>query len=54
MTDKTERISIRLTKDQKAKIRVYAAEHDMTISELFLVAMLKLISQEQTKWDISW
>lgn len=49
MTDKTERISIRLTEDQKAKIRVYAAEHDMTISELFLLAMLKLISQEQTK-----
>lgn len=53
MTDKTERISIRLTKDQKAKIRVYAAEHDMTISELFLLAMLKLISQEQREEDDS-
>lgn len=53
MGDKTERITIRLRPQDKTKIKMYAAEHNMTISELFLVAMLKLISQEQREEDDS-
>lgn len=51
MGDKTERITIRLRPQDKTKIKMYAVEHDMKISELFLVAMLKLISQEENKKD---
>lgn len=51
MGDKTERITIRLTKEQKAHIKVYAAKHNMTLSEMFLLSMLKLISQEEIKED---
>ena len=50
MTDKTERITIRLTKEQKAHIKEYAVKHDITISELFLMAMLRYITQENRKY----
>lgn len=49
MRDKTERITVRLTKEQKAHIKEYAVKHDITISELFLIAMLKYISAEEVK-----
>lgn len=49
MGDKTERITVRLTKEQKAHIKEYAVNHDITISELFLIAMLKYISAEEVK-----
>lgn len=49
MGDKTERITVRLTKEQKAHIKEYAVKHDITISELFLIAMLKYISAEEVK-----
>lgn len=51
MGDKTERITVRLTKEQKAHIKEYAVKHDITISELFLIAMLKYISAEEVKAD---
>lgn len=50
MGDKSERITIRLTKDQKQHIRMYVAKHDMTISELCLISILKYISQENRKY----
>lgn len=51
MNDKTERITVRLTKEQKAHIKEYAVKHDITISELFLMAMLRYITQEELKAD---
>ena len=51
MRDKTERITVRLTKEQKAHIKEYAVKHDITNSELFLIAMLKYISAEEVKAD---
>ena len=51
MRDKTERITVRLTKEQKAHIKEYAVKHDITISELFLIAMMKYITNEELKGD---
>lgn len=45
--EKTERLTVRLTKDQKEKIKIMAIKKGMTISELFLVSMMKYVSENE-------
>lgn len=47
--DKKERLTLRLTKDQKDKIRILAINKNMTLSQLCLVAMMKYVSDEEKK-----
>lgn len=47
--DKKERLTLRLTKDQKDKIRILAINKNMTLSQLCLVAMMKYVSEEEMK-----
>lgn len=48
-SDKTERLTLRLTKEQKDKIRILAINKNMTLSQLCLVAMMKYVSEEEMK-----
>lgn len=47
MSNKSERITIRLTKEEKENIKILAIKKNMTMSELCLIAMLKYISSEE-------
>ena len=47
MSDKTERITVRLTKEQKDRIKIMAIKKDITVSELFLLALMKYIAEEE-------
>lgn len=44
LSNKTERITVRLTKEQ---IKIFAIKHNITVSDLFLTAMLKYIASEE-------
>lgn len=47
MDKKNDRIVLRVSTSDKIKLKEYALRHDITLSEMVLVAMLKLISEEQ-------
>lgn len=47
MSDKTERITVRLTREQKDRIKIMAIKKNMTVSELFLLALMKYIAEEE-------
>lgn len=47
MSNRTERITVRLTKEQKDKIKIMAIKRDMTVSELFLVSLSRYIAEEE-------
>lgn len=47
LSNKTERITVRLTKEQKEQIKIFAIKHNITVSDLFLTAMLKYIASEE-------
>lgn len=49
MSNKSERITIRLTPEDKEKIKIMAIKKGVTISDMFLVAMMKYISGEEEK-----
>ena len=48
-SSKSERITIRLTEEEKQRIKILAIKKNITISELCLVAMMKYISSEEEK-----
>lgn len=47
MDKKNDRIVIRVSTSDKLKLKEYALRHNTTLSDMVLVAMLKLISEEQ-------
>lgn len=47
MDKKNDRIVIRVSTNDKLKLKEYALRHNTTLSDMVLVAMLKLISNEQ-------
>lgn len=47
MDKKNDRIVIRVSTSDKIKLKEYALRHNTTLSDMVLVAMLKLISEEQ-------
>jgi len=47
MDKKNDRIVLRVSSADKLKLKEYALRHNITLSEMVLVAMLKLISEEQ-------
>ena len=47
MDKKDNRIVIRVSSKDKMKLKEYALRHNTTLSDMVLVAMLKLISEEQ-------
>lgn len=47
MSNRTERITVRLTKEQKDRIKIMAIKRDMTVSELFLVSLSRYIAEEE-------
>lgn len=49
MNNKSERITVRLTKDQKDNIKLLAIKQGITVSEMFLVAMSRYIAEEEKK-----
>lgn len=49
MDKKDNRIVIRVSSKDKMKLKEYALKHNTTLSDMVLVAMLKLISEEETK-----
>lgn len=49
MDKKDNRIVIRVSLKDKLKLKEYALKHNTTLSDMVLVAMLKLISAEETK-----
>lgn len=48
MDQKDNRIVIRVSTSDKMKLKEYALKHNTTLSEMVLVAMLKLIAAEET------
>ena len=49
MEKKDNRIVIRVSSKDKMKLKEYALRHNTTLSDMVLVAMLKLIASEETK-----
>lgn len=49
MSNKSDRITIRVKPEDKKKIKQIALEKEMTISDLCLLAMLKFISAEEDR-----
>lgn len=49
MDKKDNRIVIRVSSKDKMKLKEYALRHNTTLSDMVLVAMLKLIAQEETR-----
>ena len=49
MDKKANRIVIRVSSSDKLKLKEYALRHNTTLSNMVLVAMLKLIAAEETK-----
>ena len=47
MDKKDNRIVLRVSSSDKLKLKEYALRHNTTLSDMVLVAMLKLISEEQ-------
>lgn len=47
MEKKDNRIVLRVSTSDKLKLKEYALRHNTTLSDMVLVAMLKLISEEQ-------
>ena len=48
MDKKDNRIVIRVSSKNKMKLKEYALKHNTTLSNMVLVAMLKLIASEET------
>lgn len=46
---KDERITIRLREEDKIKIKVWCAKHNMTLSELCMISINRYINQEEIK-----
>lgn len=49
MDKKDNRIVIRVSSKNKMKLKEYALRHNTTLSDMVLVAMLKLIASEETR-----
>lgn len=49
MDKKDNRIVLRVSSKDKLKLKEYALRHNTTLSDMVLVEMLKLISQEETR-----
>lgn len=49
MDKKDNRIVLRVSSADKLKLKEYALRHNTTLSDMVLVAMLKLISAEETR-----
>lgn len=49
MDKKDNRIVLRVSSADKLKLKEYALKHNTTLSDMVLVAMLKLISAEETR-----
>ena len=49
MDKKDNRIVLRVSSADKLKLKEYALKNNTTLSEMVLVAMLKLIAAEETK-----
>ena len=49
MDKKDNRIVLRVSSSDKMKLKEYALKHNTTLSNMVLVAMLKLIAEEETK-----
>ena len=49
MDKKDNRIVIRVSSKDKLKLKEYALRHNTTLSDMVLVAMLKLIASEETR-----
>ena len=47
MDKKNDRIVLRVSTSDKIRLKEYALRHNTTLSDMVLVAMLKLISEEQ-------
>lgn len=56
MVDEAKRetpLNVLLSKTVKAKLKAYAAEHDMSTSELFRTALQKYLDQEGVDIDVN-
>lgn len=49
MSNKNERITVRLTKEQKDHIKLLATKQGITVSEMFLISMSRYIAEEEKK-----
>lgn len=54
MDKKNDRIVLRVSTSDKIRLKEYALRHNTTLSDMVLVAMLKLISNEQMEQDTKW
>lgn len=51
-SNKSERITIRVSKEEKDKIKILAIKKHITMSELCLISMMKYISSEEEKVSV--